>query len=453
MPALEQDERSRVVAPVTPSPQPQETQRPDARSILALQRSAGNAAVARALAGRSVGLDAFPHRAAIEARLARSLPGAAVVDPARSNAMGAEAFTEGTTTTFAQPDPPLEVAAHEAAHQLQHAGKTRDDGLGAEQHAQQIARAIADERTAAHLITQRGRTVTPAIRRYTPIDTAAQTPDEWSAGGLVRVSDDGSMAVKQDSQYGSHKLWASSGMLAAGNAALKANGSVVSLKSGSGTIKGTPPNGGAPVTLTAVEPENSATGTTGTTMEIWADCGKSARDVMGVGAGSGRNHDQITAKWKEGGTAKKTSASNPKDMADEILAKTLGWGFFWNDAQEGWDKYWAMSASDRDKFDKDHGLNRYAQPAVGGGFTMASGGAKYPGKSTWNFHWAGVIMSNGSDHVTLENYAVGDASVKNTDWDFQMYGPASKAGQTFHDQHKATQQLGQQPTTMAVGPR
>ena len=227
----------------------------------------------------------------------------------------------------------------------------------------------------------------------------------------------------------------------------------MSLKSGSGTIKGTPPNGGSPVTLTAVEPENSATGTTGTTMEIWADCGKSARDVMGVGGGSGRSGDQITAKWKEGGAAKKTSASNPKDMADEILAKTLGWGFFWNDAQEGWDKYWAMSVADRDKFDKEHGLNRYAQPAVGGGFTMASGGAKYPGKSTWNFHWAGVIMSNGSDHVTLENYAVGDASVKNTDWDFQMYGPASKAGQTFHDQHKATQQHGQQPTTMAVGPR
>jgi hypothetical protein len=60
-------------------------------------------------------------------------------------------------------------------------------------------------------------------------------------------------------------------------------------------------------------------------------------------------------------------------------------------------------------------------------------------------------MSTGTDHVTLENFAVGDPSVQNTDWDFQMYGPPTKGGQTFHEQHRDTQQHGQTPTTMAVG--
>ncbi|MFP2934220.1 hypothetical protein ACLESO_55690 [Pyxidicoccus sp. 3LG] len=72
---------------------------------------------------------------------------------------------------------------------------------------------------------------------------------------------------------------------------------------------------------------------------------------------------------------------------------------------------------------------------------------------TWNFHWGGVVMVSGDDRVTLENYAVGNANVKNSDWEFQMYGPASKAGQTFHEQHQATGQHGDSPTTMRVGKR
>jgi hypothetical protein len=52
--------------------------------------------------------------------------------------------------------------------------------------------------------------------------------------------------------------------------------------------------------------------------------------------------------------------------------------------------------------------------------------------------------------VTLENFATGDPDEKNTEWDFQMYGSAAKAGQTFFEQHKATKQHGQEPTAMVV---
>ncbi len=321
-----------------------------------------------------------------------------------------------------------------------------------------VASVLALQRTAgnaaiARALAQRAPAAAPVLQRYTEIATAAQTADEWSAGGKpVRVADDGSMAVRQDSQYGSHRLWAAASRIALANAALIDKGSVVRLKAGADTIKGTPSTGGPSRTLNSVEPQNTATSTSGTTMSIWADCGMSARDVMGVGGGGGKNYADVTAKYTDG-SEKQTSASNPKAMADEILKKTLGKNFIGSSTADGWKRYWKLKPAAREQFDKDHGLNRYAEPDVGDGFTMASGGNDYPGKATWNFHWAGVIMSNGTDHVTLENYAVGDASVKNTDWDFQMYGPPSKSGQTFHDQHKATQQHGDAPTTMAVGQR
>ena len=111
-----------------------------------------------------------------------------------------------------------------------------------------------------------------------------------------------------------------------------------------------------------------------------------------------------------------------------------------------------MTAAERADFDKKAGINKFAAPGVGGGYTISSGGPDYPGKATWNFHWAGVVMVSGSDRMTLENYATGDPDDKNSDWDFQMYGPAARSGQTFYEQHQATEQHGKEPTAMQVKP-
>jgi hypothetical protein len=65
---------------------------------------------------------------------------------------------------------------------------------------------------------------------------------------------------------------------------------------------------------------------------------------------------------------------------------------------------------------------------------------------TWNFHWAGVVMKDGDNNVTLENYAValdgpdGYAYVDRA-WAFQMYG-TKKVGQTFHEGHLASRTHG-----------
>ena len=47
----------------------------------------------------------------------------------------------------------------------------------------------------------------------------------------------------------------------------------------------------------------------------------------------------------------------------------------------------------------------------------------------WNFHWAGVIMSDANDYVVLQNLSVENMQALNYRWTFQMYGSGN---QSFH---------------------
>jgi hypothetical protein len=112
--------------------------------------------------------------------------------------------------------------------------------------------------------------------------------------------------------------------------------------------------------------------------------------------------------------------------------------------------YASLKAADRDKFDQKAGINKYAKPSVGEGYTISSGGA--PASSdTWNYHWGGVVMESNDqkDKVVLENYSVSDYNKENGNWDLQMYG-TQKKGQTFHEHHQATKQHGKMPITMEI---
>ena len=87
---------------------------------------------------------------------------------------------------------------------------------------------------------------------------------------------------------------------------------------------------------------------------------------------------------------------------------------------------------------------------------------------TWNFHWAGVIMKDGGDNATLENYAImfketGDPKKDaenrekaynwvNRDWVFQLYGTL-KEGQSFHEQHLDSGTHGNRASSYAAGGR
>src|SRR5207244_11067722 len=120
----------------------------------------------------------------------------------------------------------------------------------------------------------------------TAVPVKAQGPSHWNARKPIRVSDDGKLAVREDEYEGGRRAWADAALVSAANGRLASIGSVLRLRSAGRTITGTAPTG-TKVTLPEVEPENTATGTKGASMELWADCGRSGRDVMGAGGGTG----------------------------------------------------------------------------------------------------------------------------------------------------------------------
>ncbi|HEX9989536.1 MAG TPA: hypothetical protein VGE45_13795 [Chloroflexia bacterium] len=303
------------------------------------------------------------------------------------------------------------------------------------------------------------------------------------------------MAVAQADIAGSQKFWAEENLIVSASNELKGAESVITLRPAKGgktpTLKGKAPDKSGDKTLKKVIARNDKTHTEGEgRMEIWADCGKAACDVAGGGKGTGSNNrvalftnkTSKSVRTKPGGPARMKWEIMRNYFDDKIDQKKLGdlerelsrlKGSLSKEKDankiedyksriKGKEKemepvifapYNNLTADEKDKFDEKAGINRYAAPKVGQAYTISSGGAPKPGKKTWNFHWAGVVMKSGGDSVTLENYAVGDSTVKNTDWSFQMYGSATKKGQTFHEQHRDVHaQHGESPTTMAVEP-
>ena len=139
------------------------------------------------------------------------------------------------------------------------------------------------------------------------------------------------------------------------------------------------------------------------------------------------------------------------------------------DDQEAKKMYWALGAQGQRAFDQQTGVNLAANPKVGGAYTMVTEpdmpGFKEQGPMTWNFHWAGVVMKDGGNNITLENYAVSYGTSPdpvenerlqqqaydevNRAWVFQMYG-VKKKDQTFHEQHLASGTHGTRGSSFAV---
>jgi hypothetical protein len=123
-------------------------------------------------------------------------------------------------------------------------------------------------------------------------------------------------------------------------------------------------------------------------------------------------------------------------------------------ASEAYFAYYNQLPEDRQEaIDKSLKINRHASPRVGQGYTISTGGDAIKGHedNTWNFHWAGVVLTSDDkkDTVVLENYAVGVWAEENALWTFETYG-TEKAGQSFHDRHAASDLHGGTPTTMTI---
>lgn len=118
-------------------------------------------------------------------------------------------------------------------------------------------------------------------------------------------------------------------------------------------------------------------------------------------------------------------------------------------------------------FETEYGINGSIVPEVGQAITQVNddyekGQAEILGEEKWNFHWAGVILKDGTDYITLENCAVelGDATAAenvinaamilqmnagnhnfnktdqlNDRWYFRLYGQDDKS---FHRENLAS---------------
>lgn len=284
------------------------------------------------------------------------------------------------------------------------------------------------------------------------------------------VADDKSLAVLDEDE--SHQLYAKKGKAATANAALNAVGSGIEL-----IETNTRKDFGFPRMLHKIEARNPENGTRGDAMAIWADCGRTNAIVVGGLAREAVYRDPRSGEeTRAGGDPEVMKTAIMKAWLD-VATRTAIYsimGDLWGDmvsamlleddedadqdavAEAYWTYYNGLDAAERDPIDALLGINRYAIPEVGQGYTMSSGGDPVPDMEdhTWNFHWGGVVMTSddGVDKVVLENYAVGDADAQNERWNFALYGTA-KDDQTFHERHKATHLHGLTPTTMVIAKR
>ncbi len=68
-------------------------------------------------------------------------------------------------------------------------------------------------------------------------------------------------------------------------------------------------------------------------------------------------------------------------------------------------------------------------------------------KDLWNFHWAGVVLMDGSDYVTLQAVADQQATGLTVNWWYKMYGSGA---QSFHSEEKQDSHVGSRPLTLGV---
>lgn len=390
-----------------------------------------------------------------------------VTESSAASDLGAKAFTRGDQIV-AKPgamdtssDSGMALLGHELAHVEQQRGGETGGGVGGQVVESPALEASAD---AAGAKAAKGMKVdgggsggdgdlsggAPAMMYSEGVPTST---------GELRLSDGGKMAVPAGENYPNHQLWADSSVVSSANKQLEAAGSVIELTSGGSAVSFTDPTTKKATTLPGVTAKHRINGTSGDSMKLFADCGRSARDVTG---GVGEKWGKMSAKYT------KTEEPGPMEVK---MAEMLGEEAPTGTSEEkftgpsGHPKTFKKEMFDdlglsTGKYDKPTddqaskaGINEFADPEVGEAFTMLSGGDNFadaPGGKTWNFHWGGVVMKDGGDKLVLENYAVGDAEEQNADWEFAMYGSAK--GTTFHDAHLGTKQHGEIPTTMTARP-
>jgi hypothetical protein len=417
--------------------------------------------------------------------------------------IGAESYAQGDTVAF-KGTPSLWLAAHEAAHVVQQrSGASVPGGVGQagdahEVNADRVADRVVAGGSAADLLGgPSSGAPTTAVQRY-----VAQSVN----GTASKASTTGASVVVPK-----RTLYAESSLVATANAALKSvgkHGSHIKLtEDASDTMTQNA------IKLNRVKPDwvqhaggdanhdgaskantggADSEGATSGDMALWTDCGKSSGAVTGSQLTGDRKvvyqkggKEQVSGGFDDPSQKYHDAPHNfsnqvyfdlmPGFLKEPANAKYLVTGVHYTesggvktpvaiaDAKQAKTLYTQLTTDGRDAFDKAAGINHYANPNIGESYTMATEadmpGFKETSKKTWNFHWAGVVLKDGGDNVTLENFAVtGDyakskgvpqGSFVDRDWNFDMYGTVDKS-QTFHKEHLDSNTHGNTATSMAV---
>jgi hypothetical protein len=410
-----------------------------------LQRTHGNRATAEWLGG----LASFPHAAEIGPALRPKSPLVGVLDPEGCAERNTPGFTEGNVSHFASRDVGLHVAAHEAVHQLQHRGETRDAGLGPEGHANAVADSVVAGVSPGLLLGARGRAVPSATRGWLDADMQGDThqkPDATEETGIGngRLSETGETLTIVRTP---HQAWATDHQIETANAAFRALDSGISLAKTGDSMDVQKPGSRAVNKLHCVD-VRFAHG-------AYEDCGRMAREIMaragadrpaGVRASPGglgfsgpdlatdqqspKGHvalilDMDAAMQKAGGSDKEKKKAGEEVLGRyQKLTPSVDTDHAFRDTitQRG-------ALSDEDQ--KRMGIDQYASPWLGEAYAIAPAereGNQFP------YHWAAVVFVAGSDRVVLEAAAgkhnQGDYDNLNDGWMFQTYGTRNKK-QTF----------------------
>lgn len=432
-----------------------------------LQDELGNQALLESLAAGMDPLDSFPHAGALDRHLGAELPGKSVVDPAGCAARGVEAYTDGLTTHFRSAAPRLAVAAHEAAHQLQHAGLTCDAGLGAEGHAEAVAHEVTDGRSAAGLLGSEGVAVSGRLHTYleiaeTPQASALDLGWQGHGQGALKVSDDGQLAVPAADGDGNQRAWATPEHIQASNNTLQAMGSGIRLEAGPVSLVGKAPDGWGEgperglAEVVVTETDGAAP------MEIVADCGKAAYEIMG----GHDDNDMGAAVVRDGQGGTTTTDPHPYQNRWEDIPGTVGTTELWFreilrmayghdlSVEQLIALYQGQTPDERAAFEARYGLNAAAVPEVGESVAMS---ALYDSpdftkdeslSQSWPWHFAACVLRSGGDYITLENVF----GTTPSSWFFRMYGPAGY-GQSFYDQESPTGAFGDPNVAMVARPQ
>ena len=439
---------------------------------------------------------------------------------AACEAIGASAYATGNSVAF-NGTPDLFTAAHEAAHVVQQrAGVSLSGGVGSvgdsyEQNADAVASRVVAGQSAADLLGRASQGGGSA-----PVQSkAVQRYSEHNVEGKDLKLGAGSQAL----WIGSAEMYASDARISESNAALAGagqKGSFIRL------VKGTVGYEAGGNDLYRVEPEWVAkadpgyhkgaqdankpgakdtegveTGKDTDRMAFWTDCGRSSAAVIGSqgndrealfndGGGEKTADGVLDGSTVYRATANAMSNEIYLTMVPKFIAEKANEGFLKEgthytkaadsdakvmktpgNVREAKVMYWELGEAGRDKFDKEAGINHYANPEIGEAYSMTTE-AEMPGfkrlsKRTWNFHWAGVVMKDGSDNVTLEAYAVTRETaekaglLKSSDYidrdsRFAMYGGVDANGkvldesQTFHHDHLASKTHGSHASSIRV---